>query len=136
MRPQTPEQVHLMWLDAINAGDIEAVLQLYEADSAIVNPDGQLVGGLDAVREVTAGLLALEPHFELHVARVLECGDVGLLLSPWTMTGTADGSPLTLHGTTTDVVRRGADGTWRFVLDNPTGVDILAAAQADRGVRP
>lgn len=135
MRPHTPEQVHLTWLDAINAGDIEAVLQLYEAESAIVNPEGELVGGLDAVREITAGLLALEPHFELRVARVLECGDVALLLSPWTMAGTADGSPLTLQGTTTDVVRRGADGTWRFVIDNPTGVHILAAPLADRGVR-
>jgi uncharacterized protein (TIGR02246 family) len=135
MRAQTPEQVHLTWLDAINAGDIEAVLQLYEAESAIVNPDGELIGGLDAVREVTAGLLALEPHFELRVARVLQCGDVALLLSPWTMAGKADGSPLTLHGTTTDVVRRGPDGTWRFVIDNPTGVEIVAAQLADRGVR-
>jgi uncharacterized protein (TIGR02246 family) len=135
MRPQTPEQVHLTWLDAINAGDIEAVLQLYEAESAIVSPNGELVGGLDAVREVTAGLLALDPHFELRVARVLECGDVALLLSPWTLVGTADGGPLTLQGTTTDVVRRGADGTWRFVIDNPTGIDILAAQLAHRGDR-
>jgi hypothetical protein len=50
---------------------------------------------------------------------------VALLLSPWTMTGTLHGAPLSLEGTTTDAVRQQPDRTWRFVLDNPTGTDIV-----------
>jgi uncharacterized protein (TIGR02246 family) len=125
MSPQTPADVHLMWLEAINADDLDAIVSLYEPDSSIVNPDGQLLQNLDAIRTVTTGLLQLKPTFELRVARVLECGDVALLLSPWKMTGTVDGNQISLQGTTTDLVRRQNDGTWRFVIDNPTGIGIL-----------
>ena len=125
MNAHTPEDVHLRWLDAINAGDLDAVLSLYEPDSSIVDTEGDLVHGLDAIRKVTAGLLQLEPTFELHVARALQCGDVALLLSPWRMTGSAGGNPIEVRGTTTDLVRRQNDGTWRFVIDNPTGISIL-----------
>jgi uncharacterized protein (TIGR02246 family) len=128
MNARTPEDVHLRWLEAINAGDIDAVLSLYEPESSIVDPEGELVEGLDAIRKVTAGLLELEPTFQLHVARALRCGDVALLLSPWRMTGSAGGEPIELQGTTTDVVRRQSDGTWRFVIDNPTGIGILGAS--------
>ena len=121
MKAHTPEEVHLRWLDAINAGDLDDVLTLYEADSSIVDTEGNLVQGVDAIRKVTAGLLQLEPTFELQVARALKCGDIALLLSPWRMTGTAGGDPIEIKGTTTDLVRRQSDGTWRFVIDNPWG---------------
>jgi uncharacterized protein (TIGR02246 family) len=132
MPPTTPEQVHLVWLEATNAGDIDTVMSLYEPDSAIVDPDGNLVDGHDAVRKVTEGLLQLGPQFDLRVARVLRCGDVALLLSPWTMTGISNGTPMKLQGTTTDLVRRQPDGTWLFVIDNPTGIDILGADTSAR----
>jgi hypothetical protein len=32
---------------------------------------------------------------------------------------------MTMQGTTTDLVRGQSDGTWRFVIDNPTGIAIL-----------
>ena len=129
MGPRTPEDVHALFVRAANAGDIEAVLALYEPGAAIVGATGELATGLAAVREVTQGLLALRPRFDLRVDRVLLGGDVALLLSPWTMAGTAeDGTPLTLAGTTTDVVRRQTDGSWRFIIDNPTGVAIVGDA--------
>jgi uncharacterized protein (TIGR02246 family) len=128
MKPTTPEQVHVRWREATNAGDIEAIVALYEPTSAIVNTEGDLLEGLEAVRKVTEGLLQLEPQFELRVERVLQCGDVALLLSPWTMSATVDGTPITMQGTTTDLVRRQPDGTWRFVIDNPTGIGILGPA--------
>jgi len=38
------------------------------------------------------------------------------------MTGTgSDGSDVDLGGTATDVVRRGTQGLWRYVIDNPSG---------------
>lgn len=122
MAAQTPEEVHMRWLEAINAGDLEALLPLYEPGATAVFGPGQVGTGTEAIRAGLAGLLALKPHFELRVAQVLPAGDLALLLSPWTMTATnPDGSPLNLTGTTSDVVRRQPDGTWRFIIDNPTG---------------
>ena len=122
-----PEHVHLMWLEAVKDGDLDRVMALYEPESAIVDPSGELIAGSAGVRRVTEGLLSLHPHFELRVARVLQCGDVALLLSPWTMVGSVDGTAMHARGTTTDLVRRQPDGTWRFVIDNPTGIGILTA---------
>jgi ketosteroid isomerase-like protein len=34
-----------------------------------------------------------------------------------------DGEPVRLAARNADVLRRQADGTWRFVIDNPWGTD-------------
>lgn len=122
MAARTPEDVHQRWLAAINDGDIEALMTLYEPGATVVFGPEQVATGLDAIRAGNEGLLALRPRFDLRVAQVLLADNLALLLSPWTMTGTMpDGTPLTLQGTTSDVVRRQPDGSWRFIIDNPTG---------------
>ena len=122
MTARTPQEVHERWVEAMNAGDIEAVIALYEPEAAVVLGPGQVATGLAAIREGLQGFLALRPRFELRVEQVLQATDLALLLSPWSMTGTGpDGAPVVLRGATSDVVRRQPDGTWRFVVDNPTG---------------
>ena len=45
-----------------------------------------------------------------------------LIGSDHTITGTRpDGKRISSSARGTEVVRRQADGTWRFVIDNPTG---------------
>ena len=40
----------------------------------------------------------------------------------WSFDGTGpDGDPVRLSASNADVLRRQADGTWRFVIDNPWG---------------
>ena len=129
MTAQTPGEVHLRWLRAINAGDIETLMTLYEPGATVVFGPGQVATGVDAIRAGNAGLLALRPHFDLRVAQVLIADDLALLLSPWTMSGTLpDGTPLALQGTTSDVVRRQPDGSWRFIIDHPMGSGSVGAA--------
>ena len=40
--------------------------------------------------------------------------DIALLIVDWSVGD--------LAGTATDVARRGADGVWRYVIDNPAGI--------------
>jgi ketosteroid isomerase-like protein len=45
-----------------------------------------------------------------------------LTQAKWSVIGTdPDGKPVTMSGRSADVVRRQADGTWKFVIDNPRG---------------
>jgi ketosteroid isomerase-like protein len=61
---------------------------------------------------------------ELKVTRVLQATDLALVAGVWSFNGTgADGEPVMLTGHNADVLRRQADGTWRFVIDNPWGTD-------------
>ncbi len=40
----------------------------------------------------------------------------------------ADGNRTHVDGTATDVARRGADGCWRYVIDNPFGIADTATS--------
>jgi ketosteroid isomerase-like protein len=58
------------------------------------------------------------------VTRVLQASDLALVVGTWSFTGTApDGEAVKLTGHNADVLRRQADGSWRFVIDNPWGTD-------------
>jgi uncharacterized protein (TIGR02246 family) len=123
MVARQPEECHTEWLKVFNAGDLEQAMTFYEPDCVIVPEPGRVLAGTDAVRQVLQGFLALKGTMALRSRRVLQNGDVALLIADWTLAGTgADGNPVTIGGTTADVVRRQADGTWRFAIDNPLGV--------------
>jgi ketosteroid isomerase-like protein len=54
-------------------------------------------------------------------------GDLALSIVKWTLKGTGqDGQPMQMKGTSTDVVRKQADGRSLFVIDNPWGIGILS----------
>jgi len=45
-----------------------------------------------------------------------------LLIVDWSIRGTGpDGHEINLEGTASDIARRGADGKWRYAIDNPFG---------------
>ncbi|MFE1417023.1 YybH family protein [Streptomyces sp. NPDC058746] len=49
-------------------------------------------------------------------------GDLALLIVDWSIGGTGpDGAAVRLAGTATDLARRGADGLWRYLVDDPFG---------------
>ena len=71
--------------------------------------------GLDAIREIWAGFVGLGGHIAMTTRSAVEVGDVALLSNAWTWT--ADG--MDGGAVTAEVARRQADGTWRYVIDNP-----------------
>jgi uncharacterized protein (TIGR02246 family) len=120
MPANTPEEVPATWEAAFNTGDIDQVMALYEADAVLVPEPGKKVAGSAAIREALLGFLAVKGQIKLTSKRVLQCGDVALLNGHWDLNGTGpDGSPVSMSGDTNEVVRRQADGTWRYVVDDP-----------------
>lgn len=122
MPANRPEQCDILIAQAISSGDIEAAVALYEPRATFVAEPGQPVTGIAAIREVMAGFLAMKPTLNIEVPLVVESGDTALLNSKWTLTGTGpDGSAVNMEGQGVEVVRRQANGTWLFVIDNPWG---------------
>ena len=122
MPAQTPEQIHRLFEAAFNAGDVDALMDLYEPEAVLVVQPGQTVAGLDRVREALGGFLAIGGPLSLATADVVQGGDLALMAGRWTLSGTGpDGQPVTLGAVSAEVARRGADGAWRYVLDNPWG---------------
>ena len=125
MAAHTPEAVHAEWMKAFNAGNLAAMVALYEPDAAVVSePGGDVVSGLPALKENLEGYLSLAGQIDLRVQRCIQSGDLAILYSRWTMNGHApDGSEVSKRGQTTDVVRRQEDGTWLLAIDNPFGCE-------------
>ncbi|QKW05702.1 DUF4440 domain-containing protein [Streptomyces sp. NA04227] len=106
---------------AFNSGDIRAVLGVYEPGAVFVPRPGHPVKGRELATR-TEEFLALGLPIALRPRHIYETGDLALLVVDWTIEGTgADGVPVHLEGTATDVARRGVDGLWRYVIDNPFG---------------
>jgi ketosteroid isomerase-like protein len=118
----TPEQVLAAIVTGINTGDVDSLMGLYESEAAFAVEPGQLAPGLGGVRDALTGFISMNGTLDLRVTRVLEAGDLALVLGNWSFDGTGpDGEPVHLESENADVLRRQADGTWRFVIDNPWG---------------
>jgi uncharacterized protein (TIGR02246 family) len=112
MPARSPEDIHALLAAAVNAGDLDAFVELHEPDATvIVPPDGRRVSGRDAIREAVRPVFALGPTAEIELVDKLQSGDLALTFARVEVLGSAT------RGTV--VSRRQADGSWRIVLDNP-----------------
>ncbi|GAA3849329.1 YybH family protein [Streptomyces sedi] len=92
-----------------------AVAGKYAAQAAFVTPEGRVARGAEEIAEANAAFLGLRRPIEVRPRSVTVVGDTALLIVDWELAGGDVG------GTATDVARRGADGVWRYVIDNPMG---------------
>lgn len=117
---EKPGQTVRAFHDAINAGDLEGMVGLYEPDAVFISAPGQVTAGSEAIRDTFAGFLAAKPRFEHKITSLHRVGDVALKFFEWKLEGNdPDGTPMALHGTGSAVLRRQADGRWLYVIDNP-----------------
>ena len=120
----TPEQVLESIVTGITSGDLDSLMPLYETEAAFVPQPGTLAHGTPGVSESLNGFISMKGELDLEVTRVLEVDDLALVVGVWSFEGTGpDGEPVKLAARNADVLRRQADGTWRFVIDNPWGTD-------------
>ena len=72
---QNPDQIpHVrntsLVIEALNAGDLEAALALYERYATFVPEPGKPVSGHKAIREALRGFLAIKPRLTVEVPQV------------------------------------------------------------------
>jgi ketosteroid isomerase-like protein len=127
MPASEPEQMHGLFEQAFNAGDIEGLMALYEPDAALVPQPGAIAEGSAAIRDSLRWFLDRGGGISLETRLVLRVGDLAYLANRWSLTeGTMpDGTPAELGATTAEVARRQPDGTWLYVIDNAWG-DLAA----------
>jgi len=109
-------------MDAINQQNVEAALALYEPEAVLLAEPGKPARGTAAIRTALQGFIALHPTLTGATQHVIEQGELAQYASAWSLKGTTpDGRPVQMGGTSSDVLRRHADGTWLIVIDNPWG---------------
>lgn len=127
MRTPSPLDAVTQFVNALNQGDPETALSLYELGASLVVQPGVVATGTSALRAALAGFAALKPTLTTEAYKILEADDLALYCSRWTMHGTDPaGNPVHMNGRSSDVLRRQPDGNWRIALDNPFGTEIVA----------
>ena len=125
MPAKSPEEMIRVWSDAFNRGDLDAVVALYEPAAVLMRSSGPPIVGRDAIRQAFAAYPSSRPRIDASNRKVMNMGEIALIYGDWTLRGTnADGTPRAISGKSVEVLRRQADGTWCYVVDDPfsTGV--------------
>ena len=108
-RATEPNQLAVLLVERINDRDLDGLVALYENDAVLDTGDGP-VSGSDAIREFWSRVLATGPHVSLgHQADPLLNGDLAL---------TSTRVPGAF--VTAEVARRQRDGSWKWVIDQPS----------------
>lgn len=112
------------YMAAFNAGDVDATVGLYTADGVAVIDRGTCAAKADGSLEAAFRqyFAATRPRLEFAFRHVYVAGDVALGVTDWLIESKdGDGQVTRTEGGATDVLRREADGTWRFAIDNRYG---------------
>ena len=118
MIAREPQDLPQLFARYATAGELSPLLDLYELQAAFVRPDGTTALGHDAVRAHIRDLLTVSPKIVARAPRLVTAGDLAMICSGWQMSFGGDGGSA-VEGSSTEVARRQADGSWRYVIDDP-----------------
>jgi uncharacterized protein (TIGR02246 family) len=122
MSPHKPEDWPRLFERHLNAGDLEAVVALYEPNASFVPRSGETVVGRDGIRPMLAELIGSKTRLHGWVIKVVTAGDVALLYTDWQGT-TVEPSNRTVEfrHKAIEIVRRQPDDTWKLIVGDPNG---------------
>jgi ketosteroid isomerase-like protein len=109
-RATEPEDLTRLFVERVNTGDVDGLVELYESDAVLAYPPGAVTVGREAIRAVFERMLANAPRFQEETPLpTVHNGDLALTSTP-----SADNT-----GGRVQVVRRQPDGTWLRIIDRP-----------------
>jgi uncharacterized protein (TIGR02246 family) len=124
--PDAPHDINERFATCFNARDRVGMLELFEPDATIVERDGSLSSGpagtarhVDALLEVPGTMTSINRSSVVHT-------DLALLTAGWSIHH--EGEPIA-SATSAEVVRRGADGRWRYLFDQPFAAPAMAGVE-------
>jgi ketosteroid isomerase-like protein len=121
---KTPADLLYLQVEEFNRGNISFLMTLYEKDACFASKPGQVVQDLESIRRSLQGFIDMKVKLEARVRRVIQAGNIALLITEWSIAGTEpDGKPINLTGRGTVVLRSQSDGSWLIIVENPWGTD-------------
>ena len=123
MPAMTPADLDRLFAVALNSGDVEALLALYEPNASLTPEPGTEIHGKDALRGALEGFLGMQPKITMDNKTLAQIDDIALCTANWSLSGTGPDGPVELTGHSVEVARKQSDGSWLFVIDNPFGLE-------------
>jgi uncharacterized protein (TIGR02246 family) len=121
----TPKEFLSSYVKEFNTKNVNSLINMYETDACFVVQPGQIVKGLDDIRQSLKGFIDMNGNLQSNVKEVIQTSNLALINTKWSFSGTGpDGKPVNIAGKATDVLRQQSDDTWRIIIDNPWGTDM------------
>ena len=121
----TPKEFLISYVKKFNSGDISSLISLYETEACFVSQEGEVVKGIENVRQRLQSFINMNGRIESKVIGVVQTNDIALVNTEWSFNGSGpDGKAVTITGKATDVLRQQSDGNWRILIDNPWGTNL------------
>jgi len=106
----------------LNSLDVDVMLGFYDPEAILVSAAGVPLTGRAGIGAELAGYFSLGLQMSITARHVFVAGDIASLVLDWSYIGTSrDGRDINIVATANDIARRGADGYWRYLIDNPFG---------------
>lgn len=105
--PGQPNDMERLFVEYVNAGDVEGLVALYEREAVLAVDDSRVVAGQEQIRRFFIDLVASRPRLTPSIQAAALCaGDLAL-----TSSRHRDGS------VSAEIARRQPDGNWLWVVD-------------------
>jgi ketosteroid isomerase-like protein len=122
-----PESIHRSFEAAFNAGDLDALLALYEPDAVLIVEPGVVIDTMEGISGALQWFLGFNGQITLDTKLAAQAGDLAYLANRWTLTGTdPEGKPFEMGSLTSEVAKQQPDGSWRYIIDNAIGDGAVA----------
>jgi uncharacterized protein (TIGR02246 family) len=119
-----PEDLYPALSEAYNAGDLEAVLSLYDPKAVFVIKPGRVTESPAELRAAVQHVIALRGRLTVNPHTFTRSDDLVLVLGTFTLSGRRpNGTTFESASRFADVLRRQPDGPWLIAVDNPCGGD-------------
>jgi ketosteroid isomerase-like protein len=123
--PTEPEGVIPSLIERFNSGKVSAMMALHAPESVFIDNDGRTIADHAEIAARLERDLKLGLPLAAKVRHVFVADDIAQIVVDWSIDGTGpDGKDVHLRGTACDIVRRGADGHWRYIIDNNQGTAV------------
>lgn len=121
-----PHEMNETFVRAFNSRKLSNLLALYEPNAIVRVDADRTFAGTDQIASALGEFLQAPGTLQGRNNFCLVQGDIALLRADWSLVA-ADGS-VVFSGSSAEVVRRQADGTWLYVLDHAAGASVPRVA--------
>jgi len=127
--PTEPEGVIPSLLERFNSGNVQAMMALYAPKAVFIAKDGRTITDRAEIAAQFQRDISLGLPLRATVRHVFVGDDTAQIVVDWSIDGTGpNGEQVRLGGSASDIVRRGADGFWRYLIDNNQGTAVRQPA--------
>ena len=123
--PTKPEGVIPSLVERFNSRRVEVMMALYAPEAVFIANDGRTITDRTEIAAQFERDMSLGLPLKANVRHVFVGDDTAQIVVDWSIDGKGpDGKEVRLGGSASDIVRRGADGYWRYIIDNNQGTAV------------